>query len=151
MSNSMLKKDCLHILKNNYIAHLAYVYNNVPFILPITYYYDEIENIIVSYSNMGHKINAMRLNPFVALQLEEINSINNWKSVQLVGEFEELNGSEAKMQLHKFAQNVKNILAKKENKNPDLINSFSSKLNTDNKPIVYRIKVSEIFGKEKLS
>ncbi|MCF8274825.1 MAG: pyridoxamine 5'-phosphate oxidase family protein [Flavobacteriaceae bacterium] len=149
MSDSILKKDCIQILNNNYIAHLAYIHNNVPFILPITYYFDQKENIIISYSNEGHKINAMRLNPIVALQFEEINSINNWKSVQIIGEFEELNGSEAKMQLHKFAQNVKSIMAKKENINAELISSFSSKLNTGSIPIVYRIKIKEILGKQK--
>jgi uncharacterized protein len=149
MSINMLKKDCFQILNNNYIAHLAYIYNNAPFIIPITYYFDQKENIIISYSNEGHKINALRLNPFVAIQLEEISSINDWKSVQVIGEFEELNGSEAKMQLHKFAQNVKIIMAIKEDKNPELIDSFSSKLNKGSIPIVYRIKVKEIIGKQK--
>ena len=149
MSDSMLKKDCIQILNNNYIAHLAYIYNNAPFIIPITYYFDQNENIIISYSDEGHKINALRINPFVALQLDEINSINNWKSIQIIGEFEELNGSVAKMQLHKFSNNVKNIIAKKVNKNPELIESFSSKLNTDSIPIVYRIKIKEIIGKQK--
>ncbi|MFH4965205.1 pyridoxamine 5'-phosphate oxidase family protein [Gaetbulibacter sp. M235] len=150
MSEDMVKKDCIQVLNDNYIAHLGYIFNNVPFITPITYYYDQKENIIISYSDEGHKISAMRLNPFVAFQLEEINSINNWKSVLIVGEFEELKGSEAKMQLHKFAQNVKSLIAKKETKNPESINFFSSKLNTGNIPIVYRIKVNEILGKQQL-
>ena len=28
------------ILEDNYIGHLAYIYNNRPFIAPITYYFD---------------------------------------------------------------------------------------------------------------
>jgi len=150
MSENMLKKDCIQVLNNNYIAHLGYIYNNTPFITPITYFYNSVENIIISYSDEGHKIEAMRLHPMVSFQIEEINSLNDWKSVLLIGEFEEINGSEAKMQLHKFAQNVKNLIAKKETKNPESINFFSSKLNTGKIPIVYRIKVHEILGKQQL-
>ena len=63
---------------------------------------------------------------------------------------EELKGSEAKMHLHNFAQNVKNIISKKEAINPESINSFTSKLESDSIPIIYRINIQEIIGRKKL-
>jgi nitroimidazol reductase NimA-like FMN-containing flavoprotein (pyridoxamine 5'-phosphate oxidase superfamily) len=150
MSEKIDNKESLQILSNNYIGHLAYISNDAPYILPITYYYDPKENTILSYSSEGHKINAMRLNGAISIQIEEIESINSWKSVLIIGDFEELKGSEAKMHLHNFAQNVKNIISKKEAINPESINSFTSKLESDSIPIIYRINIQEIIGRKKL-
>ncbi|WP_338357941.1 pyridoxamine 5'-phosphate oxidase family protein [Yeosuana marina] len=148
MSEKIVKEEYLKILRSNYIARLAYVANNTPYIVPITYYYNEKENIIISYSNEGHKINAMRLNNSVSIQIDEIDSLDQWKTLLLIGEFEELNGSEAKMYLHSFAKNVKMILAEKESKKPEVINSFSNKVNSGSIPIVYRIKIQDFFGRK---
>lgn len=149
MSEKIIKEEYLKILNDNYIARLAYIANSTPYIVPITYYFNEKENIIISYSNEGHKINAMRLNPSVSIQIDEIESLEKWKTLLLIGEFEELNGSEAKMYLHSFSKNVKKILAEKETKNPEVINSFSSKLSSGTIPIIYRIKIQEVFGRKK--
>ncbi len=150
MSEKIAKEDYLKILNNNCIARLAYIANNTPYIVPITYYYNEKENIIISYSNEGHKINAMRLNNSVSIQIDEIESLDNWKTLLLIGEFEELKGSEAKMYLHSFAKNVKMILAQKESKNLEVINSFSNKVNSETIPIIYRIKIQEVFSRKKI-
>lgn len=150
MFDKISNEESLQILKCNYIAHLAYISNNTPFILPITYYYDSKENTIISYSSEGHKINAMRINRAASVQVEEIESINNWKSVLLIGEFEEIKGSEAKMYLHNFAFNVKNVIAKKEAINLNAIRTFSSKLDSDTAPIIYRIRIQEIIGRKRL-
>lgn len=149
MSEKIARDEYIKILNNNYMARLAYIANNTPYIVPITYYYSEKENIIISYSNEGHKINAMRLNQSVSVQIDEIESLDRWKTLLLIGEFEELNGSEAKMYLHTFAQNVKKILAQNEAKNPEVINSFSNKVNSGTIPIIYRIKIQEVFGRKK--
>jgi hypothetical protein len=149
MTEKIVKAEYLKILNNNYIARLAYIANSTPYVVPITYYFNEKENIIISYSNEGHKINAMRLNPSVSIEIDEIESLDQWKTLLLIGEFEELNGSEAKMYLHSFAKNVKKILTEKEAKNPEVINSFSSKLSSGTIPIIYRIKIQEVFGRKK--
>lgn len=149
MFENIAKKECIQILRNNYIGHIGFISNNTPFIIPITYYYDENENIIISYSGGGHKIDSMRLNNTVSFQVEDIKSLTNWKSVLLIGEFEELSGSIAKMHLHHFAQNVKNIMSEKEAIDPHQITSFSSKIDSGSIPIVYRIKINDVFGKQK--
>lgn len=55
----------------------------------------------------------MRENSLVSLQVEEIESNNNWLSVLAHGTFEELQGSEAQSQLYQFTEGVKSIIAKK--------------------------------------
>ncbi|MCM4166148.1 hypothetical protein KCTC52924_03069 [Arenibacter antarcticus] len=137
------------ILRNNYNGHLAYVFQGKPYVIPITYYFDPTENCIIGYTSEGHKIEAMRQNPSVSMVTEQVQSLANWKSVQIQGDFEELEGSFAKQKLHDFFEGVKNIIHRKENKEVKFINEFSSKSYTKGTPIVYQIRIQEITGKKR--
>ncbi|TLP74251.1 pyridoxamine 5'-phosphate oxidase family protein [Maribacter sp. ACAM166] len=145
LSNS----EIITLLKKNYLGHLAYISNGRPSSLPITYYFDEANNAIISYSSEGHKIDSMRENGSVSLQVEEVKSNSNWLSVLVHGTFEELSGSDAKSQLHQFTKGVKSVITKKEHSHPEFISEFSSKLYLKSVPIVYRINIIEITGKRK--
>ena len=67
----MIKKlntsKCRLLLSQNYIGHLAYTFNNKPYVVPITYYYDYSTNAIIGYSGKGHKIKALRINKDVSM------------------------------------------------------------------------------------
>jgi len=139
--------ESLHVLETNCIGYLSFLWKNKPYVLPITYYYNKEENCIISYSEEGHKIDAMRINNSVSLGVTEIKSLNSWKSLLVHGKFEELGGTHAKQQLHKFAVGIKKILLIKENKQPQLISDFSSKTLRNGLPIVYRISVLDMTGK----
>lgn len=147
MIDNLETRECTELLNNNYIGHLAFISQNEPYIIPITYYYNQVNNSIISYSAEGHKIEAMRKNDAVSLEVEEIKSVNNWRSVSIHGTFEELKGIDAKYLLHEFTQNVKKIITRKEGAHPKFIGEFSSKLAEQGIPIVYRININEITGK----
>ncbi|CAH8282377.1 hypothetical protein EV196_105245 [Mariniflexile fucanivorans] len=147
MIRDLNKKECLKMLSENYIGHLAYVYNNSPFVIPITYYYDQKNITVIGYSGEGHKTKALRLNNAIALEVCEIQSINNWQSILIQGTFHELDGATAKYQLHQFSLGVKKLVSKKEDKDLNFINEFSGKVNFEAVPIVYILKIEEITGK----
>ena len=147
MTNDLKKEECIELLHHNYIARLAYISGACPYILPITYFLEEDGKSIIGYTSKGHKISAMRENAQVCLQVDEIKSMDKWGSVQVQGRFEELHGSDAKYHFSKFAQGVKYIVSRKEKTNPAFISDFSSKVNTGDIPIVYRINVMDIKGK----
>ncbi|MCP9200831.1 pyridoxamine 5'-phosphate oxidase family protein [Gramella sp. GC03-9] len=147
---NLTKEECLSLLKENYIGHLAYLNRGIPETLPITYFFDEKNNSIISYSGEGVKIKMMREKPQVSFQVEEIQNISEWRSVLLYGRFEELEAIDAKTKLHEFAEGVKNILRNKENIDLDYLNEFSSKVVTPANPIVYRINISDIKGRQRL-
>lgn len=145
----LTKEQCLTLLKENYIGRLGYMAKGSPEIIPITYFYDSKMNSILTYSGVGGKIEAMRKSTSVAFQIDEITSLDNWKSVLILGEYEELTGIDAKHLLHVFSEGVKKVILEKENRSTEFIGDFSSKLDTDGYPIVYRINISEIKGKQK--
>ena len=140
-------EECLEILGSNYLGHLGYISGKSPFVIPITYFHDAEEKSILSYSANGHKIDAMRQYQHVSFQVENIQSIQDWSSVQVHGTFEELKGSTAKKYLHKFAEGVQDTIEKRQGEKPKFISDFSSRLQEREMPIVYRIHVKSITGK----
>ena len=142
-------EECLEILCNNYIGHLGYISGKSPFVIPITYFHDAEEKCLLSYSTSGHKIEAMRKYEYVSLQVENIQSILEWSSVQVRGSYEELEGSAAKKYLHKFTEGVQNTIKELKGSRPKFISDFSSRLQERELPIVYRINIHDIVGKSR--
>ncbi|WP_339895484.1 pyridoxamine 5'-phosphate oxidase family protein [uncultured Algibacter sp.] len=143
------KSKCKTLLSNNYIGHLAYIYKNRPFVIPITYYYDDSTNALLGYSGNGHKIDALRLNNGVSVEVAEIDSVNTWKSLVVQGTFREFEGCSAKINLHKFSEGVKEIIKKKEGKSLKYLSEFSSKIFKEGPPIVFKIDIEELTGRER--
>ncbi len=151
MIKNLETEECFDLLRNNYLGHLAYISKGVPYVVPITYFYDHANNCIISYSAEGYKIRAMRKKRSVSLQVEEIDSIHHWRSVLVHALFEELHQIDAKYELHEFAKGVKSIIERKENYRLSSISEFSSRLHARGIPIVYRLKIVEVTGKQRES
>lgn len=147
MIKALHKKESLKVLQNNYIGNLAYIFSNCPYMIPMTYYFDKENNVLICYSAEGHKINAMRKSNNVAFEVTEIESVHNWKSILAHGTYEELTGSNVKLQLHKFSLGVKKVIKHKEHREVDFISEFSSKIYRNDLPIAFLIKITEITGK----
>jgi nitroimidazol reductase NimA-like FMN-containing flavoprotein (pyridoxamine 5'-phosphate oxidase superfamily) len=147
---TMTSTDSTRILAENYIGRLGYFSRERVEIIPITYYFDPEHNSILSYSGQGNKIEAMRKNPLVSFQVDEITNLEKWKSVLIYGRFEELTGIDAKYMLHIFSEGVKKTIKTKEQSYPDFIQNFSSKAESSDIPIVYRINIDEITGRQRV-
>ncbi len=137
----------IRILQNNYVGHLGYIWQQTPFVVPVTYFFDKESKCILGYSGDGHKIKAMRKNTAVSLAIEEVESITKWRSVLVQGKFEEIKGGDAKYNLHKFVEGVKNIISERGKKRPSSLKEFTSKINFEIISVVYRIRIEEILGK----
>ena len=147
MIRKLDEEECHLLLQNNYIGHLAYIYQNHPYMVPMTYFFDQKLNSIICYSAEGHKINAMRKNDRVSFEVTEIESVHNWKSVLVHGNYEEVSGNEIKLKLHDFSMGVKNIIMQRENRELNFISEFSSKIYKNDLPIAFMVKIEDITGK----
>lgn len=147
MIRNLNQKESTKILASNYIGNLAYIYRARPYVVPITYFFDSENEVIIGYSAEGHKIRSMRKNVNVSLGVSEVDSVNSWNSALAQGTFKELSGSNAKAQLHVFSLGVKDLIIDKEHRKLDFISEFSSKIYKDDLPIVFQIKIDEITGK----
>ncbi|MEN8798708.1 MAG: pyridoxamine 5'-phosphate oxidase family protein [Flavobacteriaceae bacterium] len=147
MIGNLATKEGKKLLQDHYIGHLSFIAGKWPYSLPITYYYNKAKNHIISYANEGHKIKAMRVNPNVSLEVNDIDTVNDWSCVLVHGKFEELHGIDAKYYLHEFAEGVKKIIKRKEGKEAHAIGEFSSKIESEKHPVVYRILIDAMTAK----
>ena len=146
MIQELETSECLKILDSNFIGHLAYIFGKSPYVVPVTYFYDAEENFILSYSAKGHKIEAMRKQASIALQVDDIQSIQSWHSILVHGSFEELEGSTAKNNLRMFVEGVQDTIVKSNRAKLRFIQDFSNRLQ-GKIPIIYRMRISDIIGK----
>lgn len=145
MIKNLDQEDCKLLLKQNYIGHLGYIYNNRPYVIPITYFYTD--HRIICYSGEGHKIDAMRKHAPITLEVSDIDSVNHWQCIAVHGNYEEFEGSTAKALLHDFSLGIKDIILNKEQRDLNFISEFSAKIAKNDIPIVFVINIEEITGK----
>jgi nitroimidazol reductase NimA-like FMN-containing flavoprotein (pyridoxamine 5'-phosphate oxidase superfamily) len=81
-------KECGELLKRVSIGRLACSLDNHPYIVPVVFSY-EADSVYV-FSTVGKKIEWMRQNPKVCLQVDEIGNRSNWTSVLVTGTYLEL-------------------------------------------------------------
>lgn len=70
------------------IGRLGCVADGKPYVVPVSYVYDD--SGIYIHSLPGHKITAMRANPEVCVQADQITSEYSWRSVVAFGRYEEI-------------------------------------------------------------
>ena len=80
--------ECRAMLDRTRVARLACARNNQPYIVPIHVVFDGVS--LYGYSTLGQKIEWMRQNPLVCLEIDEIGGDTQWESVVVSGNYEEL-------------------------------------------------------------
>jgi uncharacterized protein len=78
----------LNFLIGRRFGRLACASNLQPYITPFTFVYHE--NFLYSFGTVGQKINWMRANPLVCVEVDEIVDPAHWTSVIINAKFEEL-------------------------------------------------------------
>lgn len=89
----MTLSECHAVLKRATIGRLACSHEGQPYIVPIFYIYDGAHlygSNIYCFSTVGLKIDWMRTNPLVCLEVDELKSASDWTSVLVFGHYQEL-------------------------------------------------------------
>ena len=77
-----------NILSSQAIGRLACTDGKQPYIVPVTFKYNG--KYIYGQSNEGLKIKMLRKNPNVCFEVDRMTDMNNWESVIIYGQFQEL-------------------------------------------------------------
>ncbi|KQZ96282.1 flavin-nucleotide-binding protein [Mesorhizobium sp. Root157] len=80
--------ECTALLVKNRLARLACAKSDQPYVIPI--YYAYADRCLYAFSMPGKKIDWMRENPLVSVQVDERGAGREWKSVVVDGRYEEL-------------------------------------------------------------
>lgn len=76
------------VVMDGRLARLACAQDGQPYVVPIHYAF--ADHNLYSFSMPGQKIDWMRQNPKVCVQVDDLASARDWKSVIVYGVFEEL-------------------------------------------------------------
>lgn len=91
----------LDLLARAHLGRLACARANQPYVVPIFFAYHE--NSLYCATTIGQKIEWMRENPLVAVEVDEIDSAEQWQSVVVFGRYEEFADTPAMGDMRKLA------------------------------------------------
>jgi len=130
----MRDTDSLAILREGTMGRLGCIAAGWPYVVPVNYFFDGKDVYI--HSLPGKKIDALRANPRVCLQVDEIKDSYHWRSVIAYGTFEEVSKEETR----------ENVLTRLYSRLPHMTPVESKLVNGLKETIVFRIKVDEVTG-----
>lgn len=84
----MAESDCLKVLTRERFGRLACAHANQPYIVPIYFVYEE--SYLFGFTTMGLKVEWMRSNPLVCIELDDVENSDEWTSIVIFGRYEEL-------------------------------------------------------------
>lgn len=137
--------ECERLLEAQYYGHLGCCDGDEPYVVPITYAYRD--GYIYGYTHEGRKIEIVRRNPKVCVQIENVKNENEWESVICWGMFEEITDPNTirKAKLLLAEERGKFVLSGKEVPVSPLI--ADTRASHEESTVVYRIKPTRMTGK----
>ncbi len=92
MMGELDSREIDELLRTEIIGRVGCVADGWPYVVPVTYVYDG--EGIYAHSAEGMKLRAMRHEPRVCFEVEQIRSMANWRTALLRGHFEELSSDQ---------------------------------------------------------
>jgi len=89
MVSTMSLEECRDLLARLDFGRLATAHQNQPYVIPIYFAYDGHDHLY-SFTTLGRKVDWMRSNPLVCVEVDEVLSHFRWSSVIVLGRYEEL-------------------------------------------------------------
>src|ERR1019366_5161291 len=89
----MSREECLRVLAKAKLARLACAHENQPYVVPVYLAYDKASECLYGFTTPGQKVEWMRTNPLVCVEVDEIAADDQWLSIIAFGRYEELPGT----------------------------------------------------------
>jgi len=93
MIGELSKREMEAVLRSGIVARLGCHAEGRTYVVPITYAYDGTS--LIGHSALGLKVDMMRQNPAVCVEVDQVDDPGHWRSVIAWGRYEELEGEAA--------------------------------------------------------
>ena len=84
------KEECLRLLASARLVRLACANENQPYVVPVYLTYSAETECLYGFTTLGQKVEWMRSNPRVCVEVDEMTASDQWVSVITTGRYEEL-------------------------------------------------------------
>ncbi|HEY7496897.1 MAG TPA: pyridoxamine 5'-phosphate oxidase family protein [Vicinamibacterales bacterium] len=102
----LTSSQCLDILSRVHLGRLGCAHDNQPYIIPIHFSFDADRHCVYAFSTIGQKIEWMRQNPKVCLEIEDIADKDHWTTVVVFGRYEEIHQSPKEAEARRRAERL---------------------------------------------
>jgi nitroimidazol reductase NimA-like FMN-containing flavoprotein (pyridoxamine 5'-phosphate oxidase superfamily) len=139
----MSKSDCFDILAQARFGRLSCAHENQPYVVPFYFVYHD--PFLYGFTTLGQKVEWMRSNPLVCVELDNVEGSDQWTSIVIVGKYEELpdtrEGKQERLHAHALLQQHPEWwqpgCASCTHRNPEQAVA----------PVFYRIRIDRISGR----
>ena len=136
----MWDTECYNLVRTEQVGRLACSRDNQPYIVPIRSAHSE--NSIFSFSMPGKKIEIMRSNPRVCVEIDHLSDTQHWKCVIIEGVFRGLPSKEERQHAWGLHQ-VRNDWWE-----PGALKPGPQPLATQRSHLYYKIEIENLMGRE---
>lgn len=95
MLGELNQEEIEALLKSEIIVRIGCYADGHVYVVPVTYVYDG--EYLYAHSKDGMKVQMMRKNPEVCIEVDAMQNMANWQSVIAKGKFEELTDKDSQM------------------------------------------------------
>jgi nitroimidazol reductase NimA-like FMN-containing flavoprotein (pyridoxamine 5'-phosphate oxidase superfamily) len=137
------ESDCFKALARARLGRLGCAHHNQPYVVPIYFSYEG--SYLYGFTTLGQKVEWMRSNPLVCVELDEMENSDQWTSILIFGRYEELpdtpEGKLARLHAHGLLQEHGSWWE------PGFASHTRRKPDQPLTPIFYRIRIDRITGR----
>jgi nitroimidazol reductase NimA-like FMN-containing flavoprotein (pyridoxamine 5'-phosphate oxidase superfamily) len=138
----MAREMSLDLLRRTHVGHLGCARAGQPYVVPISFAYHREH--LYGFATVGRKVEWMRANPLVCVEVEEILSRQEWQTVVILGRYEELPDTPALGSTRALAHD---LLAKAAAWwEPGYVKTLLHGKERPLEPIYFRISIDELSG-----
>jgi nitroimidazol reductase NimA-like FMN-containing flavoprotein (pyridoxamine 5'-phosphate oxidase superfamily) len=87
--------ECEEFIGRAAVGRLGCSHRGQPYIVPVSIYFGREERCLYGFSTLGTKVEWMRENPKVCIEVDAIADRSQWTTVLIMGRYEELDASGA--------------------------------------------------------
>jgi len=148
MNGILQDQAILRLLEANVTGRLGYTDGTRIYVVPVSYLlYDD--RYIIAHSRQGQKIDILRKHPEVCLEVDEIDDLDNWRSVLVWGNYQEITATRDKYYaLDLLIRKINRHKLKAEKSASEVpVAEDAMLLPEREKEVVYRIEIAEQSGR----
>ena len=140
--HEMTEFECCQALQQATVGRLACARDNQPYVVPM--YFAFHRDHIYAFTTLGQKVEWMRTNPLVCVEVDERTAHDEWQSIVVFGHYEELPDlpeyEAARVKAHELLG--KHAMWWE----PAYVGAMHRALPHSDTPIFYRIKIDSMTG-----
>jgi uncharacterized protein len=140
MAREMTPEEIEHFIATGTVARIGCHAGGETYVVPVAY--ASSRDAIYGFSHEGRKVQMMRENPSVCIEIDAVSHLGSWRSVIAWGTFEELHEHDAECGATIIHERLTSLAT-----DPESRRRLAAALEQDPRPVVYRIVIERATGR----